>query len=426
MNGPVLKRVERGQVRARRQGAFDAETLSQAQEIVDDVRRRGADALRAYGARLDGLTPEEPLVRERAELEAAVAELAVERRDLLERCADRIRRFADAQRGCLTDLSYEIPGGRTGHTVLPLERAGCYVPGGRYPLVSSMLMTVVTARAAGVERVWAASPRPSAVMCAAAGVAGADALLTAGGAHAVAALAYGAGPVPACDVVVGPGNRWVTAAKYVVSADVRIDMLAGPSELLVFADDSADPVLVAADLLAQAEHDVDARPILVTTCPSLLDDVDRELARQLERLPARGTAAEALAGGFAVCVRDVEEAIVVCNEIAPEHLELHVRDVDEVVPKIRRCGCLFIGSGSPEALGDYVAGPNHTLPTGGTARFASGLSVQNFLRQQTWIRYDAAGGAEALLEDAAAVARLEKLEAHARSAELRRGNARGA
>ena len=265
-----------------RSGALDLETLTEATDIVNVVRRRGTPALREYAARLDGVSTDAPLVVARAALEAARAELPADTRDLLERTADRIRRFAEAQRGCIRNLELAIPGGMAGHTVHPLRAAGCYAPGGRYPLVSSMLMTVVTARAAGVEQVWAASPNPSPIMLAGAAIAGADALLTVGGAHAVAALAYGVDPAPACDVIVGPGNRWVTAAKHIVSADVRIDMLAGPSELLVLADETADPALVAADLLAQAEHDTDACPMLISLHPPLVDAVNAELTRQLD------------------------------------------------------------------------------------------------------------------------------------------------
>ena len=385
-----------------------------------EVRARGEAALREYATRFDSLDLERPLVRTRAELEAAAAEIPAETRALLSRTAERIRRFAEAQRACLRDLSFEIPGGAAGHTLYPLRTAGCYAPGGRYPLISSVLMTVVTARAAGVEQVWAASPNPDPLMLAAAAIAGADALLTIGGAHAIAALAYGVEPAPACDVIVGPGNRWVTAAKSVVSCDVRIDMLAGPSELLILADETADPALVAADLLAQAEHDVDACPMLISTSQPLIEAVERELARQLDALPTRQTAAAALTGGFTIHAADVNEAISLCNEIAPEHLELQVRDAANLVSRIRNCGCVFIGAQSAEVLGDYSAGPNHTLPTGGTARYASGLSVLNFLRQHTWLRVEATAASDELLADAGALAELEGLAAHARSAESRR------
>ncbi len=241
-------------------------------------------------------------------------------------------------------------------------------------------MTAVTARAAGVAEVWVASPRPASVTLAAAAVAGADAVLAVGGAQAIAALAYGAGPVPACDVVVGPGNRWVTAAKKLVAGDVGIDMLAGPSELVVLADDTADPATVAADLLAQAEHDPDALPVLVTPSPALADAVDAELERQLADLPTRDVAEAALDHGFTVVTADLDEAIRVCDVLAPEHLQVLTDDAHAVAERLEHWGGLFIGAASAEVFGDYGVGPNHTLPTGGVARFKGGLSVLDFLQ----------------------------------------------
>ncbi|MCP4246748.1 MAG: histidinol dehydrogenase [bacterium] len=419
MKAPLLRRVTPSCIPQRSGGAVDPTTAEQAARIVDEVRDGGETALRRYAERLDGLSPGKPLIYRHTELETAREEVSNNVRSLLQRTADRIRRFADAQRACLTDLRFDIPGGSAGHTIEPLEVAGCYAPGGRYPLVSSVLMTAVTARAAGVDRVWVVTPRPSNIMLAAAAVAGADAVLAVGGAQAIAALAYGVGPAPACDVIVGPGNRWVTAAKQLVSADVRIDLLAGPSELVVLADASADASLIAADLLAQAEHDVDARAILVTTSEPLIEAVQRELVDQLETLPTRETASAALADSYAVSADSVDQAVAVCREMAPEHLELHLKQADQVAERVGRYGALFIGPRSAEVFGDYGAGPNHTLPTGGTARFASGLSVMTFLRMQTWLRLDNSAAAEALGADAADLARLEGLEAHARSAELR-------
>jgi len=253
-----------------RRDAVDAATLEGARVIVEAVRSGGEAALRDYAERFGDVAEGGPLVIGRDGLEAALATLGEADRALLVRTAARIRAFAEAQRGALQAITVPIPGGTAGHTAAPVERAGCYAPGGRFPLPSSVLMTAVTARAAGVRTVWVASPRPTVMTLAAAAVAGADALLAVGGAQAIAALAYGAGPVPACDVIVGPGNRWVTAAKQLVSGRVRIDMLAGPSELVVLADDSADPQTVAADLLGQAEHDPDAVPILVTTSATLV------------------------------------------------------------------------------------------------------------------------------------------------------------
>jgi phosphoribosyl-ATP pyrophosphohydrolase/phosphoribosyl-AMP cyclohydrolase/histidinol dehydrogenase len=258
------------------------------------------------------------------------------------------------------------------------------------------------------------------VTLAAAWVAGADALLAVGGAHAVGALAYGAGPVPRVDVIVGPGNRWVTAAKQLVAGQVGIDMLAGPSELVVLADGDASPDRIAADLLGQAEHDPDARPILVTWDPGLPSRVDAALERHLATLPTAPVAREAVANGFAVVCADVGEALRVCDRLAPEHLELLTADAPALAPRLRHYGGLFVGGASAEVFGDYGVGPNHVLPTGTAARFSGGLNVLHFSRVRTWLRLDETDPAlPGLVADAAALARLEGLEAHARSAEDR-------
>jgi phosphoribosyl-ATP pyrophosphohydrolase/phosphoribosyl-AMP cyclohydrolase/histidinol dehydrogenase len=233
-------------------------------------------------------------------------------------------------------------------------------------------------------------------------------------------MAYGKESVPACDAIVGPGNRWVTAAKQLVAGIVRIDMLAGPSELVVLADEEADATTVAADLLAQAEHDPDALPILVTPSPSLIESVERELAAQLEMLPTRETAEAAMRNGYAVLVDSLGEGASVCNLLAPEHLEVLTRNANSLSSNLRHYGGLFIGEGAAEVLGDYGAGPNHTLPTGGTARSFAGLSVFNFLRVRTWMRIDALEEAQVLVRDAISLAKHEGLEAHARSASRRR------
>lgn len=293
----------------------------------------------------------------------------------------------------------------------------------QYPLPSSVLMTAVTARVAGVKNVWVASPRPVPVTVAAAYVAGADALLAVGGAQAIAALAYGVGSVPPCDVIVGPGNRWVTAAKALVSGRCAIDMLAGPSECLVLADDTADAATVAADLLAQAEHDTDALPILVTVDEAVVPAVEAELTRQLATLPTGDTARVAVSRGYAVVCASIDEAVTACDTVAPEHLEVMTRDAEAVGKRLNNYGGLFVGSISAEVFGDYGAGPNHVLPTVSTARYTGGLSVFTFLRVRTYLRLDegpdAAAGVAGLVADSAALARLEGLEGHARAAEQR-------
>lgn len=418
MTEALLRRVAPSDIALHRADALDAETVAAARRIVDDVRTGGEAALRRWASELGDCAPDDALLIERPALDAARDALPSEQRALLERTQDRVSRFARAQRDALANLDVAVPGGRAGHRVSPVDAAGCYAPGGRFPLPSSVIMTAATARAAGVETVCVASPRPGIVTRAAAAIAGADALLSVGGAQAIAALAYGIeGLVPSCAAVVGPGNRWVTAAKYIVSEHVRIDMLAGPSELLVIADDTADPELVAADLLAQAEHDPDAIPILVTTSAELASEVDTALEAQLADLPTAANARAALRNGFTAVVDSIEAAIDVSNRIAPEHLQVLTRDPEAVADRCVSFGGLFIGAKSAEVMGDYGAGPNHTLPTGGTARHTGGLSVFDFLAVRTWLSLD---DPSELARDAEALGRLEGLEAHARAAGRRR------
>lgn len=420
MTEPLLRRVALADLAgAVRQDPVDRETLTAASRIVEDVRLRGEAALIEHARRLGDLDQGGRLIYDADDLRQALNLLTAEEHELLERTAERIGNFAAAQRAALSEITVPVPGGRAGHTVSAVERAGCYAPGGRFPLPSSVLMTAVTARAAAVSDVWVASPRPAPITLGAAAVAGATALLAAGGAQAVAALAFGAGTVPACDVVVGPGNRWVTAAKQLVSGRVRIDMLAGPSELVVFADDTADPALVAADLLAQAEHDPDAIPALVTTSGALAADVDAALEAQLASLPTAENARRALANGFAVVVGSIDEGVDACDLLAPEHLEIMTAADARVAVRLAHYGALFVGPRSAEVIGDYGAGPNHVLPTGRTARFSGGLSVFDFLRVRTWLELDDVPGARELARDAASLARLEGLEAHARAADRR-------
>jgi phosphoribosyl-ATP pyrophosphohydrolase/phosphoribosyl-AMP cyclohydrolase/histidinol dehydrogenase len=396
--------------------------MASASAIVDDVRTRGEASVRDHAARLDGLKPGAPLVIGRAGMCAALESLLPDERTRLTRIADRIREFAEGQRQSLQSFEMAIPGGSAGHTIAPVARAGCYAPGGRYPLPSSLLMTAITARAAGVSEVWVASPRRDRIMLACAALAEADGFLGVGGAHAIAALAFGAGEVPACDVVVGPGNAYVTAAKRMVFGQVGIDSLAGPSELVVVADETSDPKLVAADLLAQAEHDPESIPVLVSLSEPFYRRVADELDRQLETLPTAGVARAALANGGAVVVSDLDEAIAACDDLAPEHLHLHVANAESIAQRFRNYGALFIGENSAEVLGDFGAGPNHVLPTGRVSRFTGGLSVLTFLRVRTWLAVGDVPNARELYEDAAWLGRVEGLEAHARSAELRSGS----
>lgn len=420
MSGERLRILSRAEIPDWVGSTLDEETERVVARIVSDVRDHGEEGLRRRAVEFGDIPAQNaPLLVDRAGLEAAALALEGDSLGLLERVAERVRAFARAQRAALSDVEHPVPGGLAGHEVVPVERAGCYAPGGRFPLPSSVLMTAAVARTAGVGEVWVASPRPSAVTLAAAFVAGADGLLVVGGAQAIAALAHGVGGVPACDVIVGPGNRWVTAAKKLLAGQVGIDMLAGPSELVVLADRSANPSLVAADLIAQAEHDPEASPVLVTVDAGLAQAVRGEVDAQLEGLVTRGTAEAALERGFVVLAEDWADAVAACDRLAPEHLEV----MAELAPGCAMPSCYgarFDGELSAEVLGDYGAGPNHVLPTGGGARFGGGLSVLDFLRVRTWLRIRDREGAREVVEDAVALARLEGLEGHARAAERRR------
>lgn len=420
MNPTLLPLIAPGDIAALAPASIDDHTREQARRIIDAVRARGEPAVREFAARFDGRCPSDPLLLDRSALDDALASIPTRDRDLLMRVADRVRAFALAQRAMFRSIEIEIPGGRCGHDIVPIRRAACYAPGGRSPLPSSVLMTAIPARVAQCEHVVVASPNSSPIMLAAAAIAGADAFLAVGGAHAIAALALGMPPIlDRCDTIVGPGNRWVTAAKQLLAGDVGIDMLAGPSELLILADDTGDPSLIAADLLAQGEHDTDARAMLITTEASLPGRVVREIEARLPALATARTARIALSRSFACVARDTDEMIRLADRIAPEHLEIHARDAVTLASRVGNAGAVFLGSASAEVLGDYGVGPNHTLPTGGSARFHAGLSVQHFLRLRTWLRVDDADLARPLAADARDLATLEHLPAHADAARAR-------
>lgn len=413
-----LRRLRAADLERRPASFSDPETSERAAAVVADVRNRGEAALRDYARELDGLG-DEPLYLGPRDFRKALDALPRDSRELLERTGARIAAFARAQAAGLLSLSVPVPGGFAGHEILPVETAGCYAPGGRYPLPSSVLMTALTAKTAGVPNVWAASPRPARETLAACAVAEADGLLAAGGAQAIAALAYGAGPVPPCARVVGPGNRWVAAAKRLVAGDTVIESVAGPSELLVLADDRADPELVAADLLAQAEHDPDAVPVLACTTENFAARVEEALEHRLSDLPTVGVARRALDNGGILVDPDLDALARATDAFAPEHLEILAAEPESLARRIRNAGAVFLGAGAAEVLGDYGTGPNHVLPTGAHARLTGGLSALSFLRVRTWIRIDDPAAASGLYKDAAAFARMEGLEAHARAGEER-------
>lgn len=414
-----LRLIPPGEVNSVPRSPLDPQVYQEAAEIVRDVRKRGATAVRDYAENLDGFFGES-LVLERPALNAARTQISAKDRDTLTRVAARIREFAAGQMRSIEAMRQPVPGGDAGFDWLPVDTCGCYAPGGRYPLVSSVLMTVIPARAAGVCSITLATPARTDLMLAAAAIAGADRVLQVGGAQAIAALAYGADLVPRSDVIVGPGNAWVTAAKHIVSEVARIDMLAGPSELVIIADETASADIIAADLLAQAEHDTAAVPILIATDANLVDPVQASLTNALDSLPTAETARTALGNGYATVVATIDDAIELSRQLAPEHLELLFANADQVPRSRFCCGALFVGENAPEVLGDYGIGPNHTLPTGGSARNCAGLSPFTFLRPQTWLAVDCAEAAGTVLADAERLAEMEGLPGHARAAALRR------
>jgi histidinol dehydrogenase len=394
--------------------------------ILADVRARGDEAVLEHTRRLDRVTAGS--VRE---LEVAHGELvrAPDRldppvRDALAQAAARIRAYHDRQRG--ESWSHTEPDGTTlGQRVTPLDRVGLYVPGGKAAYPSSVLMNAIPAKVAGVREVIMCVPTPDGernpLVLAAAAIAGVDRVFAIGGAQAIGALAYGTATVPAVDKIVGPGNAYVAAAKRRVFGTVGIDMVAGPSEILVVCDGATDPDWIAMDLLAQAEHDEAAQAILASPDAGFIDRVAASIDGQLAAMPRREVIRAALANrGALILVRSLEEACELANRIAPEHLELSVRDPERWLDRIRHAGAIFLGRYSAEVLGDYCAGPNHVLPTSRTARFSSPLGVYDFQKRSSVIHVSR-DGARVLGRIAAALARGEGLPAHAQSAEYRFG-----
>jgi histidinol dehydrogenase len=402
----------------------DAGVNDTVNRVLADVRARGDEALVEYTSRFDAWTPSGPAALEipRARLGQAWAAIPAAQRDALAHAAERIRAYAERQK--VDGWTYtEADGTVLGQQVTPLDRVGLYVPGGKAAYPSSVLMNALPAKVAGVGELVMVVPTPrgevNELVLAAAQVCGVDRVFAIGGAQAVAALAYGTATVPAVDKIVGPGNIYVATAKRAVFGQVGIDMVAGPSEILVVCDGGTDPDWVAMDLFSQAEHDEDAQSILVCPDAAFVDRVAASIDRLLPGMERREIIAAALrARGALIACRDLDEAAAVANHIAPEHLELSVADPGAYVGKIRHAGAIFMGRHTSEPLGDYCAGPNHVLPTSRTARFSSPLGVYDFQKRSSLILVSP-DGADTLGRTASVLARGEGLTAHARSAEYR-------
>ncbi|MEG0027386.1 MAG: histidinol dehydrogenase [Raoultibacter sp.] len=405
-----------------RSGAFNAEALMTATRIIEDVKGRGDAALREYTEKFDGVVIEHFRVSDEV-IDEAIAHVDPKVERALRHAATQIRDFHERQRQ-QSWFSIREDGALVGSKIEPLDSVGIYVPGGRALYPSTVLMNAVPASVAGVKRIVCVTP-PSKegtldpAILEACRLAGVTEVYCVGGAQAVAALAYGTESIEAVDKITGPGNAFVAAAKKIVSGDVGIDMVAGPSEVCVVADATADPALVAIDLMAQAEHDPLASCYLVTFDEAYADEVERCIeVHTKQSTRAEITTASLVDQGLIVVCPDVPAAMDAVNIIAPEHLEVHMAHAMDLLGLIRNAGAIFLGEWTPEAVGDYVAGPNHTLPTGGTARFSSPLSVDEFVKKSSVIQYSAAS----LANDAEAImtiANHEGLWAHAKSVELR-------
>ncbi|HEX4858679.1 MAG TPA: histidinol dehydrogenase [Usitatibacteraceae bacterium] len=395
--------------------------------IIAAVRARGDAALLELTARFDRWTPASAHALEvpKAELRRALQQIPADLRDALETAHRRLLAYHERQRLGDWDMA-DADGNVLGQRVTPLDRVGLYVPGGKAAYPSSVMMNAVAAKVAGVGELIMVTPTPDGIVnpavLAAAALAGVDRVFRIGGAQAVAALAFGTASIPAVDKIVGPGNAYVAAAKRHVFGVVGIDMVAGPSEILVIADRSANADWLAADLFSQAEHDEIAQAILLCPDAATIDRVEQAMSHLLGHMPRAAIIRASLANrGALIQVRDLEEAAELANRIAPEHLELALGDPDALLPKLRHAGAIFVGHFASESLGDYCAGPNHVLPTARTARFSSALGVYDFQKRSSLIRISAAG-ARAIGPVAATLARAEGLEAHARSAEARLGS----
>ena len=423
MRRVILKSGEEfSNLHLQRKSAFNAKALQIATEIVEDVRQRGDECLRELTAKFDGVDVENFRVPQAA-IDEAVAQCDPVLAEALEHAAAQIREYHERQLEQSWFATREN-GAIIGAMVTPLDSVGIYVPGGRALYPSTLLMNAIPASVAGVHRIVVVNPPTKdgsldSAILKACELAGVTEIYSVGGAQAIAALAYGTESIPAVSQITGPGNAFVAAAKKIVSGDVGIDMIAGPSEVCVVADETADPRLVAIDLMAQAEHDPLATCYLVTFSAEYADAVEAAIAEHVKESTRADITMTSLDNeGLIVVCEDLVQAIGAVNVIAPEHLELHIANPMDSLGAIRHAGAIFLGEWTPEAVGDYVAGPNHTLPTGGTARFSSPLSTEEFIKKSSIIQYSPT----ALADDADSIVRIahhEGLWAHARSVELR-------
>lgn len=399
---------------------IEFEAVSSVEEIVKDVKQNGDEAVKKYVTQFDGEDLDCFLVS-KEEILDAYKKVDKETIKAVKRSIENVGKFAKKQLKSIKNVKTKIDSNELGHKIIPLERVGCYIPGGNYPLLSSAVMTITPANIAGVGEIIACSPKIKPEVIVACDLAGADKIYKIGGVQAIAAMAYGTQSIPKVNKIVGPGNKYVTAAKKYVYGEVGIDFLAGPSEVMIITDETANPEFVAADMLAQCEHDLDARAFLITTSANFANEAEICAKKQLESLSTREIASQSFEKSIAITVNSIEQAIKLANKKAPEHLEICYKNAKKDIDKYKNYGSLFIGNFSAEVYGDYCSGTNHVLPTNEVSKYSGGLSVFDFIKIQTYQIISRKGNCK-ISSYASQLAEKEGLQAHKLAADIRKIN----
>lgn len=396
---------------------IEFETISSVEEIASEVRQNGDEAIKKFSKQFDGLDLESFLISA-SEIKNAYSQVDEKTIKAIKKSIQNVKKFSEKQLKCLKPLKTKIDGNELGHKLIPIEKVGCYIPGGNYPLLSSAVMTITPAKVAGVKEIIACSPKIKPETIVACHLAGADKIFNIGGVQAIAAMAYGTQSIPKVNKIVGPGNKYVTAAKKFVFGEVGIDFLAGPSEVMVIADETAEPEFVSADMLAQCEHDIDARAFLLCFNKEFAQKVENAAKKQLETLATREIAQKSFEKSFAIVVNSIDDAIKLSNKKAPEHLEICFKKAEKYAHKFTNYGSLFIGNYSAEVYGDYCSGTNHVLPTNEVSKYSGGLSVFDFIKIQTYQKISKSGNCK-IYKIASELAEKEGLQAHKLAADIR-------
>lgn len=397
---------------------IEFESISSVEEIAKEVKNQGDEAVRKYTNQFDGEYLENFSVSD-SEIKAAYEKVDEATIKAIKKSIENVKKFSQKQLKCLKEFKTKIDSNELGHKIIPIEKVGCYIPGGNYPLLSSAIMTITPAKVAGVKEIIACSPKIRPETIVACDLAGADKIYRVGGVQAISAMAYGTQSISKVNKIVGPGNKYVTAAKKFVFGEVGIDFLAGPSEVMIIADETANAEFVSADMLAQCEHDLDARAFLICTSEEFAQKVKLSAQKQLESLDTREIASKAFEKSFAIVVDSLDEAIDLSNKKAPEHLELCFKNSKKYIDKFTNYGSLFIGNYSAEVYGDYCSGTNHVLPTNEVSKYSGGLSVFDFVKIQTYQIISKTGNRK-ISNVASVLADKEGLKAHKLAADIRK------